>query len=211
MNTNEERSLSSNWTGSCIENPLEGDWYPEWRGDIVYISGSNIPLEGTYEASAFSASAAYICQNGGDILQIGYGMCQAANYIQSHSIDNHTIIIDQQGAYDHAVEWAKGKSNVTIITGSFYEKDLQQYDGVFINKTKLLFCNHATANSKIKSEIPKFTKTGSLVSWYNYCSDTNMLNIEDVEYEVIKYDYTIPSEAILQLSDDYYMPKMEIS
>ena len=210
MDTYEKRATSTNWTGSAMANPLKGDWYPEWRGDIVYISGSNVPLEGTYEASAFSASAEYICQNGGDILQIGYGMCQVANHIQSHSIDSHTIIIDQQGAYDHAKEWVKDKSNVTIITGSFYEMDLSKYDGVFINKTKLLFCNKTTARDKIKNEIPKFTKTGSLVSWYNYCVNTNMLNIDNVKYKIIKYDGDMPPENIIYTGGEYYMPMMEI-
>ena len=140
MNSQSERALSSNWTGSAIDNPLSSDWVPSWQGNVVTVSGSDITLEGTWEANAFSASAAYICQNGGDILQIGYGMCQMANFIQSHSIDTHTIIIDQQKAYEHAIEWANNKSNVTIITGSFYEMNLSEYDGVFINKTKLLHC-----------------------------------------------------------------------
>ena len=87
MNTNLERGLSKNWTGSAMANPLQGDWEPLWQEDNVILSGSSKILEGTWEANAFSASAAYICQNGGNILQIGYGMCQAANFIQSHSIN----------------------------------------------------------------------------------------------------------------------------
>ena len=212
MNSNKERAQSTNWTGSCIENPLNGDWYPEWQGDNVVVSGSNTVLEGTWQSRAFSSSAAYICQNGGNILQIGYGMCQMANYIQSHSITSHTIIIDQQGAYDHAVEWIKDKSNVTILTGSFYEMDLSTYDGIFINKTKLLHCHKNTARTKMKTEIPKLAKTGSLISWYNHINESrNMLGIDDIEYEHIELDSTPPnSYPYYTDNNNYYVPKMEI-
>jgi len=207
-----ERSLSNNWTGSAMANPLSSDWVPIWQENNVILSGSSKILEGTWEANAFSASAAYICQNGGDILQIGYGMCQAANFIQSHSINSHTIIIDQQKAYEHAIEWSKDKSNVTIVTGSFYEMDLPEYDGVFINKTKLLHCFKNTARSKIKNEISKFTKPGSLVSWYNHINDSrNMLGIEDVEYQIVTID-TVPIEYTYTYDNtNYYVPKKEIT
>ena len=207
-----ERSLSNNWTGSAMANPLSSDWVPIWQENNVILSGSSKILEGTWEANAFSASAAYICQNGGDILQIGYGMCQAANFIQSHSINSHTIIIDQQKAYEHAIEWIKDKSNVTIITGSFYEMNLSEYDGVFINKTKLLHCFKNTARSKIKNEISKFTKPGSLVSWYNHINDSrNMLGIEDVEYQIVTID-TVPIEYTYTYDNtNYYVPKKEIT
>ncbi len=212
MNSNQERSLSNNWTGSAMANQLLEDWIPLWQGDNVIVSGSSKILEGTWEANAFSASAAYICQNGGDILQIGYGMCQMANFIQSHSIDTHTIIIDQQKAYEHAIEWVKDKSNVTIITGSFYEMDLPKYDGVFINKTKLLHCFKNTARKRIKNEISKFTTIGSKVSWYNPINDPrNHLGIENVEYQLITTD-TIPSDYTYSHSNtNYYVPKKEIT
>ena len=212
MNSQRERTLSSNWTGSAMANPLLGDWEPLWQADNVILSGSDKILEGTWEANAFSASAAYICQNGGNILQIGYGMCQIANFIQSHSINTHTIIIDQQKAYEHAITWSENKSNVTIITGSFYEMNLPEYDGVFINKTKLLHCFKNTARCKIKNEISNFTKTGSLVSWYNQINDSrNMLGIENVEYQIVTID-TVPIDYTYTYDNtNYYVPKKEIT
>ena len=212
MNSNKERAASTNWTGSYMANPLPGDFYPVWRDNEVVEISSSIHAEGTWEANAFSASAAYICQNGGDILQIGYGFCQAANYIQSHSINTHTIIVDQWGAYEHATAWSQDKSNVTIITGSFYEMDLPKYDGVFINKTKLLHCNKNTARTKMKSEISKFTKTGSLVSWYNHINgENNMFGIDDIEYQHVELNDLAPSTYWFGSNNkNYYVPKMEI-
>ena len=39
-----------------------------------------------WEDPLMSASAAYICEGGGDILEIGFGMGISAGYIQSHTI-----------------------------------------------------------------------------------------------------------------------------
>ena len=41
-----------------------------------------------WEDELMSASAAYVCQNGGDILEIGFGMGISAGYMHSHSISN---------------------------------------------------------------------------------------------------------------------------
>ena len=40
-----------------------------------------------WEDPLMSASAAYICEGGGDILEIGFGMGISATYIQSHTIN----------------------------------------------------------------------------------------------------------------------------
>ena len=39
-----------------------------------------------WEDTIMAASAEYICSNGGDILEIGFGMGISANYIQSYTI-----------------------------------------------------------------------------------------------------------------------------
>ena len=45
-----------------------------------------------WEDPIMSASSAYITEDGGDILEVGFGMGISANYIQSHNISSHTII-----------------------------------------------------------------------------------------------------------------------
>ena len=45
-----------------------------------------------WEDEIMKASADYICENGGDILEIGFGMGISAGYIQANNINSHTII-----------------------------------------------------------------------------------------------------------------------
>ena len=101
---------------------------------ICYVDGdTELQVMMDWEDSIMSASAAYVCQNGGDILEIGFGMGISAGYIQSHSINSHTIIENHPDIIPKAKAWAQGKLNVTIITGSWYDvkNELSTYDGLF--------------------------------------------------------------------------------
>ena len=90
--------------------------------------------------------------------------------------------------------------------------NLSEYDGVFINKTKLLHCFKQTAKKHIKKQIPKFTKTGSLVSWYNQINDSrNMLKIDNVQYQHIELEETPNTYTYKWDNNNYYVPKLEIS
>ena len=48
--------------------------------------GETVNVMMDWEAPMMSASAAYVCEGGGDILEIGFGMGMASNYIQSLSL-----------------------------------------------------------------------------------------------------------------------------
>ena len=106
-----------------------------FESDKIYYSedGTELQVMMNWEDSIMSASAAYVCQKGGDILEIGFGMGISAGYIQSHPINSHTIIENHPDVIPKAQAWASGKSNVTIITGSWFDvKDnLSTYDGLF--------------------------------------------------------------------------------
>ena len=45
-----------------------------------------------WENVVMKKSANYVCQNAGDILEIGFGMGIAADYIQANTINSHTIV-----------------------------------------------------------------------------------------------------------------------
>ena len=92
-----------------------------------------------WEDTLMAASAAYVTQNGGDILEIGFGMGISANYIQSHTINSHTIIENHPDIIPKALLWASDKPNVTIVEGNWFDvKDsLSTYDGIFTTPTQI--------------------------------------------------------------------------
>ena len=158
-----------------------------------------------WEHPVMSASAAYITEGGGDILEIGFGMGISANYIQSHSISSHTIIEPHPQMVQKAVEWSNGKSNVTIISQSWADVtgSLGTYDGIFYDTS---FDNK---HNLFSSSLSELTKTGTKLSVFNsYSSETNIFNLE-MSYRQISV--TTPNSASQYFNNDnvYYMPIKE--
>ena len=154
-----------------------------------------------WEGILMSASAAYVCSNGGDILEVGFGMGISAGYMQSHSISSHTIVENHPDIIAKAQAWAVGKSNVTIVTGSWYDiKDtLSTYDGIFYDT----FGDDDW--DKFGIELPNLVKANAKVTWWNNNSEeSNIHNIENVSYEPI----TVSPPANSYFNDTtYYLPK----
>ena len=180
-----------------------------------------------WEDPLMSASAAYICEGGGDILEIGFGMAISATYIQSHIINSHTIIENHPDMIPKAQAWAADKSNVTIVEGSWFDiKDtLSTYDGLFMD-------TYGDQNMEnFSSSLSSLMKVGGRATWWNSISgsvnisrsyneegntsifvgkgdslQTNYYCIPDVIYDV--YDVTPPTNAYFNYNQ-YYLPKKQ--
>lgn len=154
-----------------------------------------------WEDELMSASAAYVCQNGGDILEIGFGMGISAGYIQSHSINSHTICENHPDIIPKATSWAKNKLNVTIITSSWYDvkNELGTYDGVFYDTYGDDHMNY------FSSSLSSLVKKGGVATWWNNNpSATNFYDIPNVTYD----SYSVnPSENHYFNNLTYYLPK----
>ena len=180
-----------------------------------------------WEDPLMSASAAYICEEGGDILEIGFGMGISATYIQSHTINSHTIIENHPDIIPKAQAWAADKSNVTIVEGSWYDvKDtLSTYDGLFMDTYGDKDMN------EFSSSLSSLMKAGGKATWWNSISgsvnisrsydedgntlifegrgesqQTNYYCIPDVTYDV--YDVTPPTNAYFNYNQ-YCLPKKQ--
>lgn len=176
-----------------------------FESDKIYYTDSHSTFEVmmSWEDSIMSASAAYVCEGGGDILEIGFGMGISADYIQSHTISSHTIIENHPQIITKAQEWASGKSNVTIISGSWYnvKDNLSTYDGIFYDT----FGDENMNN--FSSSLSNLTKSGTKVTWWNNnTNETNFYNIPNVNYQSINVDP--PTNSYFN-SSTYYLPKKE--
>jgi len=165
-----------------------------------------IPVMMDWEDSLMSASAAYITQNGGDILEIGFGMGISAGYMHSHSIDSHTIVENHPDIIPKAVEWASSKSNVTIISQSWYDvKDsLGTFDGVFYDTFE-------DENYKdFSSSLSTWTKSGTKVTFWN--DDNAESNNHQIQTSYQQINITPPNSASVYFRNGnttYYMPMKE--
>ena len=154
-----------------------------------------------WEDPIMSASSAYITEGGGDILEVGFGMGISANYIQSHNISSHTIIENHPQVIEKAIEWSKDKSNVTIISESWYDvrDSLETYDGI-------LFDTYGDETMfHFSSSLSSWCKPGARVTWWNNEYEANnFYNIPDVTYKEI--DIIPEPNNYFTGSKVYYMP-----
>ena len=169
-----------------------------------------------WEHPLMSASAAYACEGGGDILEIGFGMGISAGYIQSHSISSHTIIENHPQIIPLAQEWAKDKPNVTIISGSWYDvseaNKLSTYNGVFFDPH-----NDGTF-PYFSGSLSSWVKSGGRVTWWNDVpTGSNNYGIPDVEYDIIEVSYVddklqqqyFPLPKYRLNNSNYWLPKKQ--
>ena len=171
--------------------------------DKITIDGVGEEVMMSWEHPIMSASAAYVTQGGGDILEIGFGMGISAGYMHSHSIDSHIIVENHPQIIPKAVEWASNKSNVTIVSQSWYDvKDsLGQFDGIFYD----IYGDDNMMN--FSSSLSNWTKNGTKVTWWNSePSETNHYNIPNVTYQSINVN---PPQNNYFNSTTYYLPKKE--
>tara|TARA_R110002012_G_scaffold312555_1_gene523413 strand:+ start:357 stop:917 length:561 start_codon:yes stop_codon:yes gene_type:complete len=156
-----------------------------------------------WEDSIMKASADYICEGGGDILEIGFGMGISAGYIQANSISSHTIVENHPQMIEKAKAWAEDKPNVTIVEGDWYDvKDsLSTYDGVFYD---------TWGDDNIDSfttTLPNLAKPGSRATWWNNHTDVDdVFYIEGTTYQALDVE---PVDNIYFTKDVYYLPKMK--
>jgi len=172
---------------------------------IYYIekNGEERQVMMDWEDELMKKSAEYVCENGGDILEIGFGMGISADYIQQQNINSHTIIESHPQVYNQARIWAEDKPNVRLILGTWLNvlKDLSEYDGIFYD-------TYADVDFKLFGEkVVDLTKEGTKLSWWNSCRDKkNIYGIEDVTYEYIPV--RPPSNHYFK-STVYFLPKKQ--
>ena len=165
--------------------------------------GEEVIIMMDWEHPIMSASAAYVTEGGGDILEIGFGMGISANYIQSHSITSHTIIENHPQIVEKLETWANGKSNVTIISQSWADVtgSLGRYDGIFYDT------DMDDRQNLFSSSLSDLTKSGTRLSLWN--SNSSEINNHDIQmtYKQINVTPEISSSQYFPSgSTTYYMP-----
>jgi type IV protein arginine methyltransferase len=157
----------------------------------------------SWEDSIMKTSADYVCEGGGDILEIGFGMGISAGYIQANSITSHTIIENHPQVIEKAKAWAKDKPNVIIMEGSWYDvkNSLSTYDGIFYD-------TWADDNLKdFTSVLPSLIKPGARVTWWNNFTDKDdFFNVEGTTYQALDIK---PVENTYFNNSAYYLPKKQ--
>ena len=159
----------------------------DYTNNLVTTS-DGVLIMASWEAPMMELHAEIVCRNGGDILEIGFGLGISASYIQTHNIDSHTIIEPHPEIAKKAREWSQKMKNVKIIESDWFDTidKLEMYDGVFYDAEfdKNMYEFYDLIKPKIKK--------GGIYSFFNPEGDgvQNFQLIEDnVQYEQIHVDH----------------------
>jgi spermidine synthase len=107
-----------------------GDLFPVMTGkEEIFLDSEVLKINlGDYfvyamhkgEKKLAECFAEMVYRNGGDILEIGFGMGFSANAINSsQNITSHTIVELNEKVYEKALEWVKDKPNTEILLGDW--------------------------------------------------------------------------------------------
>jgi hypothetical protein len=189
--------------------------------DKIYFTDPSSPtgkqeVMMSWEDSIMQASAAYVAGNGGNILEIGYGMGIASEYIQSYRPKSHTIVEIHPDIFTAATNWSKGKrgADIRLMNGDWY--DLQKniaktgpYDGI-------LYDGYSDPNSY---EVVDFflsvlnPQGGRFTLWnplpYPFGKYDKLVGIANIDYDIIDLSkIQIPANYYFN-HKQYYLPKIE--
>jgi hypothetical protein len=105
--------------------------------DAIYIEstmGKGEAIMHNGERELMNKLAEVATQNGGDILELGFGLHLSADAVQANpNVKSHTIIEVHPEIYQRALEWAKDKMNVKIILGDWIDilpTLTEKFDGI---------------------------------------------------------------------------------
>ena len=143
--------------------------------DSIVIEDNTRSVVMDKAAKAITDIHAYaVCQNKGDVLDIGFGMGFSANKM-SELAHSYTCIEINPQIYKQASEWSKGRPNTHIILGDWIEIIPSlglTFDGIY-------FDTHNDPNSHLIEEYASMvSKEGTILSVFNYFNfrDINELN-----------------------------------
>jgi len=104
------------------------------KEELLDENGKNVMME--WERPIMKKAAFDLCSQGGDILNVGFGMGIIDNYIQSYPIKTHTIIEAHPDVQNKMIEdgWDK-KPNVILIFSKWQDviHYLPKFDGIYFD------------------------------------------------------------------------------
>ena len=157
-------------------------------GKLLDENGRSVMMD--WETEWMRESANVVCSNGGDILNIGFGMGIIDTFIQGHNIKSHTIIEAHPDVYQKMIEdgWDK-KPNVTIIYSLWQDviHKLPKYDGIYFDTWADK--DHYTL---LFPAISKILKPNGIFSYWEGRSDNDVCNYtKSILYSEFDFDKKI--------------------
>lgn len=166
---------------------------------IFYTNNPNLVIMDSVETPLMQEFANIVTENGGDILEIGFGMGISADFIYNSNIKSYTCIEVHPHIYEKALEWSKDKPNTNIILGNWIDVIPtfdSKYDGIFMDTFE--FSNY----EKFELYCRNIANDGCVLSIFG----NNGFNksLETKEFKINKIDYLEMKDDIFNITYSYF-------
>jgi len=149
----------------------------KWQKAKAVFTDHTLKIEGhpvmeDWEDAYMKELSKVVCSNGGDILELGFGMGISAMYIQNHKVSSHTIIEANEDVYKKLIYFSFGTSEKIRPIFGFWQDVVkfipdESFDGI-------LFDTYPISKSEIhKNHFPFFKeafrllKDGGVLTYYS--------------------------------------------
>ena len=172
----------------------------EYTDEMLYSSKEGTIMH-RWETPIIHKMAEFVCKNGGDIIEFGFGMGISATHIQKQKINSHTICEKDSVVLEKLHEWAKDKPNVRILEGDWYDNvdKMNVYNGIF-------FDTHMDRHAPdFPAIIPRISTYKTRITWWNNLPERyNEFKLKGTRFEIM--DVKPPENSYFN-HQQYYMPK----
>lgn len=166
---------------------------------IFYTNEPNLIIMDSIETPLMKEFANIVTENGGDILEVGFGMGISADFIYNSDIKTYTCIEVHPEIYKKALEWSKDKPNVNIILGNWIEiiPTLDtKYDGIFMDTFE--FSNY----EKFEFYCRDIAKDGCVLSIFG--NNGFSKSVDTKEFKISKIDYLEMDSDLFNITYSYF-------
>lgn len=163
---------------------------------------NNIPLAHISFKNLEKKHVEIVSQNGGHILEVGFGLGCSANEFINSNILSYTCIEINNIIYQYALDWAKNKLNTNIIYGAWEDiipTLINKYDGIYYSSSLIDY-------SLFYKMCKPLCKIGTIISIQGYAFELspNDANIESNIPEPHFYDDIFTKQLYYSLIDKEY-------
>jgi protein arginine N-methyltransferase 2 len=172
----------------------------EYKDREVYYTEDGRLMDGDWavmmdwEKPIMEFQASHVCRNGGDILNVGFGMGFIDDAIEKFKINSHHIIEIHPTVHNEMIKrgWDK-KPHVKIHFGDWRDVmyNLPKFDGIYIDTWDELILDFA-------SHVHNILKPGGVFSWFNNPKDDfDKDGISDEMIPILQSRFDIRVESML--------------
>lgn len=148
----------------------------EIKDGVLTSNLIDISVMNDQERLIMEESAKIICKNGGDILNVGFGLGIIDSYIQQHAIDSHTIIEIHPDVIKYARELGFDK-NARICKGDWrswvtkFNEEGIKFDGIYFDTINII--EDANEWADFIKDVDTILKPGGIFSYFNNFATKN--------------------------------------